>query len=75
VFTIITEIEIRMFPTSVVYDPDSFTSQVTFQITQNSSANGTIDPSHIVFSFYGKDVYGNTMDPAADEYSGISRIV
>jgi tetratricopeptide (TPR) repeat protein len=70
-----TEIEIWLFPTSVIYDPDSFTAQVTFQITQNSSADGTIDPSHIVFRFYGKDVFGNTMDPAADEYSGISKIV
>jgi tetratricopeptide (TPR) repeat protein len=70
-----TEIELSPFPERVIYDPYTLTAQVTFQITQNSSANGTIDPSHIVFGFYGKDIYGKTMDPAADEYSGISKIV
>jgi len=69
-----TEIEISPFPRRVIYDPYTLTAQVTFQITQNSSANGTIDPSHIVFRFYGKDIYGKIMDPAADEYSGISKI-
>jgi tetratricopeptide (TPR) repeat protein len=70
-----TEIEISPFPLRVIYDTESLTAHVTFRITQNSSANGTIDPSHIVFRFYGKDVYGKTMDPTGDEYSGISKIV
>lgn len=70
-----TEIEISPFPRRVIYDPYTLTAQFTFQITQNSSADGTIDPSHVVFRFYGKDIYGKTMDPAADEYSGISKFV
>lgn len=70
-----TEIEISSFPLKVIYDTNFLTAHVTFQITQNSSGDGTIDPSHIVFSFYGIDIYGRTMDPAGDEYSGISKIV
>jgi len=70
-----TEIEISPFPTGIIYDQYTLTAQVTFQITQNSSADGTIDPSHVMFRFYGKDIYGKTMDPAADEYSGISKFV
>jgi hypothetical protein len=70
-----TEVEIAPVPQRVIYDSGNLTAEVTFSITQNSSADGTLDPSHIVFRFYGKDVYGNSMDPASDEYSGISKIV
>lgn len=70
-----TDIKFSPFPLKVIYDTESLTAHVTFKITQNSSADGTIDPSHIVFSYYGKDIYGRTMDPSGDEYSGISKIV
>jgi hypothetical protein len=46
---------------------------VLFKVSQNSSANGTIDPSHINFSFSGKDVVGLSMDKSADMYSGFSK--
>jgi len=70
-----TEVTLPLFPESVYYDSLSQTATVTFAITQNSDANGTLDLSHIVFRFYGKDAYGNKMSPSADQYSGISKIV
>jgi len=70
-----TEENIPLFPKQVIYNPKSSTAMVIFTITQNASGNGTIDPSHIVFKFYGKDAYGNKMSPSANEYSGISKIV
>jgi hypothetical protein len=45
---------------------------VLFSVSQNSTADGTIDPSHIKFSFNGKDATGMTMDPKANEYTGFS---
>ena len=60
---------------SIVYDQNSQTADVKFRVSQNSSGNGTLDPSHLVFAFKGLDAYGKAMDPAADEYSGISMIV
>lgn len=70
-----TEAPIALFPKYVTYDSNSLMAAVTFQIRQNLSANGTIDPSHILFKFSGKDAYGNTIDPDADEYGGLSLIV
>ena len=69
-----TDVSFSYLPAGVIYDPDSFSADVTFKITQNSGGNGTIDPSHILFRFYGKDAYGKAMDLTADEYSGISQI-
>jgi hypothetical protein len=46
-----------------------------FRVSQNADGNATLDPSHIMFRFMGKDAYGNTMDTSSDEYSGISMIV
>lgn len=70
-----TDVVFPNLPASVIYDPESFSADVTFQITQNTEANGTTDPSHIMFKFYGQDAYGKSMDLTADEYSGISEIV
>ncbi len=70
-----TEVGLPFMPIRVSYDPDSQSAQVTFRISQNSSGNGTIDTSHILFRFSGIDSYGKSMDPAADEYSGFSRVV
>ncbi len=70
-----TELYLSPIPVSVVYHQDSQTADVIFKITQNASGNGTLDPSHLVFKFQGMDVYGEAMDPAADEYSRISMIV
>lgn len=70
-----TEGSIRAIPVSIIYDPEAFSADVTFKVAQNAQGNGTIDPSHIMFRFDGKDAYGKAMDSSADEYSGISEIV
>lgn len=62
-------------PLSVIYSEEALSATVSFLIRQNTTASATIDPSHVTFSFRGKDVYGNTMDPSADQYNGISMIV
>ena len=69
------EINISFFPDRVNYDFPNNTAVVTFRIAQNDLGTGTLDPSHIVFQFIGQDAYGNTMNPSADQYSGISKIV
>ena len=63
---------ISPIPLSVMYNPDTLTATVVFTVSQNSSADATIDPQHILFKFSGLDSYGNTMDSSADQYSGIS---
>jgi tetratricopeptide (TPR) repeat protein len=70
-----TDVAISPVPVSVIFLPGSLSATVTFMVNQNADADGTLDPSHIKFKFSGKDVYGNTMDTSADEYSGISKIV
>ena len=70
-----TEVSIAPMPLSVTYRQDLATATVTFAITQNSTGDGTIDLSHIVFKFKGVDVDGNSMDTSRDEYSGFSKIV
>ncbi len=62
-------------PVGVVYRQDLLTADVTFRISQNETGDATIDPSHVMFRFSGKDAYGNAMDLSADEYSGISLVV
>jgi Tfp pilus assembly protein PilF len=68
-----TEISLSPIPQAVYYDQQELTATVLFKVSQNSSANGTIDPSHINFSFSGKDVVGLSMDKSADMYSGFSK--
>ena len=70
-----TEVLLPPRPYRVAYDAAGRMAEVTFRIQQNSLGNGTLDPSHIVFKFKGSDAAGNAMDPAADEYSGVSLIV
>jgi hypothetical protein len=70
-----TEVSVAPLPKNVLYDASDCSAKLTFAFTQNSSANGTIDPSHIVCIFYGKDTYGNRMNHDGDEYVGTSKIV
>jgi tetratricopeptide (TPR) repeat protein len=70
-----TEVTISTFPDRVRYDWENKTAIVTFAIGQNSAANGTLDPSHLIFQFAGKDDFENPMNPSADQYGGISKIV
>ena len=67
-----TDVSLLATPEAVFYDRDAQTATVLFKIRQNSTADGTLDPSHINFSFNGKDVIGVTMDKSADVYSGFS---
>ena len=67
-----TEVQVNPLPVNVYYDSESFKATVTFTIRQNSTADGTIDPSHIEFKFSGKDAFGNKMDPDFDQYMGFS---
>ena len=70
-----TETEISLYPDHIYYDEEDRTATVYFTIRQNSTADGTIDPSHIEFKFSGKDIYGNSMDENCDQFMGFSGVV
>ena len=70
-----TEIKITSFPDQVVYDEKLMLATLTFTITQNAAADGTIDPGHILFKFNGVDTYGNKIADAGDEYSGFTGVI
>ncbi len=67
-----TEVALAPTPLAVYYSRSEQTATVLFNIRQNSGANGTLDPSHINFTFKGKDAVGLSMDQSADRYSGFS---
>lgn len=67
-----TEVRVSPLPTDIYYDEKNYTATVRFTIRQNAWGTGTIDPSHIVFSFTGKDADGNRMDPKYDQFMGFS---
>jgi tetratricopeptide (TPR) repeat protein len=69
-----TEAYIPQNPTSISYDPDQQQATVTFMLSQNSTGTATIDPSHMVFKFTGKDSKGKTMDPTADQFDGAAQL-
>ena len=68
-----TEVNMPLFPSSVYYDEKGMKATVRFTLSQNSTADGTIDPSHMVFTFSGKDVDGNAMDADHDQFMGFSK--
>jgi len=61
-------------PAYVTFNKETNTATVNFWVSQNATADATIDPKHIVFKFSGVDTYGKAMDTSADEYSGFSGI-
>jgi len=66
-----TEVTVPPIPAQVTYDPTKLQATVYFSISQNAAlADGTLDPSHLVFKLSGVDEFGNKMDPAADEFMG-----
>lgn len=69
-----TEVTLSLFPDQVIYDADTRMATVNFTIKQNTTADGTIDPSHIEFKFSGKDVFGNSMDADFDQFMGFSGV-
>ena len=70
-----TEVSIPPLPVNVYYDAEALTATVYFTLRQNDSADGTIDPAHIEFTFTGKDAYGFAMSSAHDQFTGFSGIV
>lgn len=69
-----TEITLPKHPYAVYYDSTSLTATMLFKVSQNDTADGTLDPSHINFSFNGKDEFNLDMDKEADVYSGFSGV-
>ena len=69
-----TEIMPPRYPDHVFYDDKSMTAVVTFTLSQNEAANGTIDPSHIEFTFTGKDAFGHKMSPTGDQFRGFNGV-
>jgi tetratricopeptide (TPR) repeat protein len=69
-----TEVTLPPHPIGVYYDRASYSATVWFEVRQNANADGTIDPSHIQFSFSGADRYGQTVSTEADQYTGFSGI-
>jgi Flp pilus assembly protein TadD len=68
------EIQVKSIPDAVTWDAENLTATVHFTLKQNAEANGTIDPSHIEFMFSGKDIYGLSMNPKFDQFSGFSGV-
>ncbi len=68
------EISLPVFPDSVYYDSEKMTAKLFFTVEQNETADGTIDPGHIVFKFKGEDAKGISMDADFDEFSGFSGV-
>jgi len=69
-----TEVTLHPIPENIYWDETKMMATVTFRITQNATADGTIDPSHIEFKFSGEDVYGNAMDTDFDQFMGFSGV-
>lgn len=66
------EITLSPLPQSVYYDEEKLTATLFFNIRQNASADGTIDPMHIEFKFSGEDIFGYEMDPDNNQFTGFS---
>jgi tetratricopeptide (TPR) repeat protein len=69
------EANIAPTPLSVVYNSYTKQATITFNVSQNSTGDATIDPSHIVFKFSGKDAFGRSMDKSGDQidsFAGVS---
>jgi len=66
-----TEVSPPPFPLGVYYNQDNYSATVWFELRQNASADGTIDPSHIKFTFSGTDLDGQPLSSEADSYTGV----
>lgn len=69
-----TEVTLSPLPVNVYYDADTWTATVKFKVTQNETADGTLDPGHVEFKFLGKDIFGKKIDPTGDQYCAFSGI-
>lgn len=59
-----------MIPLSVTYNDLTREATIKFRLSQNADGTATIDPSHLVFRFRGKDAQGREMDVTGDEIDG-----
>jgi len=64
------EVSIPKRPFSVTYNPSTGQANITFTLQQNANGDATIDPSHLVFKFSGKDADGRVMDTTGDQIDG-----
>ncbi len=64
------DVSVPAIPEQVTYDPVNNQAVLTFTVNQNAAGNGTIDPSHLVFKFNGKDVNGKSIDPETNAIDG-----
>lgn len=64
------DVKITPMPVSVNYDVTKGEAIVKFRLTQNSTSDAIIDPKHLVFTFYGKDASGQSMDLTANAIDG-----
>ena len=69
-----TEITLPQFPDYALYDQETGIATIGFSVRQNATADGTIDPNHIVFKFNGEDAYGAEINEDHDEFSGWSGV-
>lgn len=69
-----TEVTVPSLPKSIIYDQDNNKATLTFTVAQNAAGDGTIDPSHLIFKFNGKDVNGLVMDEARNEFDGMAGV-
>lgn len=69
-----TEVTVPSLPKSIIYDQNNNKVTLTFTVAQNAAGNGTIDPSHLIFKFNGKDVNGLVMDEARNEFDGMAGV-
>lgn len=67
-----TETQLPGTPVSVYYDSLNLTATVYFTIYQNATGDGTIDPSHIKFTFNGVGANGVKIDSTANDFTGFS---
>jgi Flp pilus assembly protein TadD len=58
-----------ILPSRVTYNPVDQQATVYFSLYQNDDLSGTIDTSHLTFTFKGVDQNGKSMDTSADEYN------
>jgi hypothetical protein len=68
------EAKLPPIPSAVTWDEKNLTATVYFTVTQNAAADATIDPSHVEFTFSGKDIYGLKMNPKFDQFTGFAGV-
>lgn len=61
-------------PEAVFYNAYTREATIKFRLNQNAAGDAVLDPSHIVFSFKGKDADGRDMDVTANEIDGFQSV-